>query len=326
MKNFPSITVILILVSVLAIPALIQDVEAKTKVVTIPQGASDVKNPIHYVPSELTVSVLDEILWVNQDNTAHTVTSGSFQGGPDGAFNSGILESGENFRFEINQSLIGKQPYYCTIHPWMNGFIEILDPEGLPVGNIAEVGSIEEAKGHVEEADNVVLKAKEFTDSLQNLESAESFMEAAHHYHLAALEFALLDDREKAALYHHEAAVQHHNAAIQYEKANEFGKSVIEHYEAGIHHHFAAVQYGFLDDQKSKGRHLSESLLHKGMAKFGSDYILPPKHQARFMTDLSDISCKEGFEMVLKSTTKEPACVKPSSAAKLIERGWAIRV
>ncbi len=59
------------------------------------------------------------------------------------------------------------------------------------------------------------------------------------------------------------------------------------------------------------------------MAKFGSDYVLPPKQQMRWLADTSDLSCKEGLELVLKSTTKEPACVKHSSVEKLIERGWA---
>lgn len=61
------------------------------------------------------------------------------------------------------------------------------------------------------------------------------------------------------------------------------------------------------------------------MTKFGSDYVLPPKHQARFM-DIDDMSCKEGFELVLKSTTKDPSCVKSSSVEKLSERGWAIKI
>jgi len=36
-----------------------------------------------------------------------------------------------------------------------------------------------------------------------------------------------------------------------------------------------------------------------------------------------DIVCKEGLELVFKSTNNHPACVKPSSVEKLIERGWA---
>lgn len=66
-------------------------------------------------------------------------------------------------------------------------------------------------------------------------------------------------------------------------------------------------------------------ILHKIMAKFGLDYVLPPKHQSRYL-DVDDITCKEDFEILLKSTTKEPSCIKSSNVIKLIERGWAIRI
>ena len=69
-----------------------QDVFATIYQVTIPEGAIDPKQPSHFLPSEITVSVDDKIQWNNIDTTTHTVTSGSFQGGPDGIFNSGLLE------------------------------------------------------------------------------------------------------------------------------------------------------------------------------------------------------------------------------------------
>jgi len=36
-----------------------------------------------------------------------------------------------------------------------------------------------------------------------------------------------------------------------------------------------------------------------------------------------EIECKEGLELIFKSTDGSPACVKPKTAEKLIERGWA---
>jgi len=35
-----------------------------------------------------------------------------------------------------------------------------------------------------------------------------------------------------------------------------------------------------------------------------------------------DVICKEGLELIFKSTDGTPACVKPETAKKLIERGW----
>ena len=314
---------IFVLGLVLVIPTVLEDVLATTFGVAIPVGAADIKRTMHYTPSHVTASVGDFIQWHNYDSTTHTVTSGSFQGGPDGIFNSGLLEPNDDFLYEPTIEDIGTMSYFCTLHPWMNGIITVKDPEGLSVGRVAESGSSETAKNHILQADQRISEAKGFSDSAQYLESAESYSEAAHHYHQAALQYALLDDNKNAALFHHESGIQHHNAAIQYEKEGDFGKSVLEHFEAGVHHHFAAIQYGILDDQEKHAKHLSESLLHKRMAKYGSDYVLPPKHQAKFMTTIDDISCKEGFELVLKSTTTEPACVNPSSSAKLIQRGWA---
>jgi len=36
-----------------------------------------------------------------------------------------------------------------------------------------------------------------------------------------------------------------------------------------------------------------------------------------------DIVCREGLQKIFKSSDKSPACVKPKTAEKLVERGWA---
>lgn len=37
-----------------------------------------------------------------------------------------------------------------------------------------------------------------------------------------------------------------------------------------------------------------------------------------------DVSCKSGYQLVLKATNNFPACVKPSTETELIKRGWAM--
>jgi len=49
----------------------------------------------------------------------------------------------------------------------------------------------------------------------------------------------------------------------------------------------------------------------------------PPLKQVSSGIDPYSVICKEGFELVHKSTDNSPACVKPSTAEKLIQRGWA---
>lgn len=55
-------------------------------------------------------------------------------------------------------------------------------------------------------------------------------------------------------------------------------------------------------------------------------YFPPPLKQIKEGVEPSNVTCTEGFELVLKQNTGQPACLKPSSVAKLIERGWAIHV
>lgn len=52
--------------------------------------------------------------------------------------------------------------------------------------------------------------------------------------------------------------------------------------------------------------------------------ILPPLKQMELGIQYSDIQCDEGFELVTKTTNGYPACVKPQTIPKLIERGWAV--
>jgi len=322
MKNWSFEKIILFSLFVFLIPMTIHDVYAETFDVVIPKSAANPTNLVHFVSSEITVSVNDKIRWINFDDSAHTITSGSFQGGPDGIFNSGLIENKEVFPYIVDPSDIGTLSYYCTLHPWMNGIITVLDPEGMPVARVAESGSLDSALAHVEEAQSFVVNAKELGDAGNDNQAAVSYIQAGINYHDAAMEYALLKDQENAAKYHHEAANQHHNAALHFEKWNDFTQSVIQHHQAGVHHHFAGVSHEMMKEHETAGKHFTEAILHKGMAKFGSDYILPPKHQLRWLADPADISCKEGLDIIIKSSTKVPACVKPTTAEKLIERGW----
>lgn len=49
--------------------------------------------------------------------------------------------------------------------------------------------------------------------------------------------------------------------------------------------------------------------------------LLPPKKQQFQGREISEISCKESFVLIQKYD-KSPACVKPQTVEKLIQRGW----
>jgi len=52
--------------------------------------------------------------------------------------------------------------------------------------------------------------------------------------------------------------------------------------------------------------------------------ISSPKQQLKNKIALTDISCKIHLVLIFKATDNSPACVKPSTAQKLLERGWTI--
>jgi len=49
----------------------------------------------------------------------------------------------------------------------------------------------------------------------------------------------------------------------------------------------------------------------------------PPLKQMKNVIKPETVVCNEGLQLIFKSTDGSPACVKPETAEKLIERGWA---
>lgn len=48
-----------------------------------------------------------------------------------------------------------------------------------------------------------------------------------------------------------------------------------------------------------------------------------PLRQFKSGITTNDVKCKEGLQLVIKSKDGTPACVKPDTATRLVERGWA---
>jgi len=69
-----------------------------------------------------------------------------------------------------------------------------------------------------------------------------------------------------------------------------------------------------------------DKTLEKNMAKPETAKISSPLKQINDGIEPTKVTCTEGLELVLKSSSGYPACVKPSSVTKLIERGWAVHV
>lgn len=102
---------------------IIEEPKEDVKVV-IPQGAGiQQMGQIYFDPEVIRVPVGTTVVWENTDNTIHTVTSGNPEGGANGSFDSDIIAAGDSFKFAFNAP--GKEDYFCIVHPWMIGSVEI---------------------------------------------------------------------------------------------------------------------------------------------------------------------------------------------------------
>jgi len=91
-----------------------------------------------FLPSTITVNVGETVTWSNDDSAAHTVTSGITEyhnipgsQGPDGHFDSSLFLAGSTFDVTFDTS--GNYPYFCMVHPWMNGFVVVAEAEAPSV-------------------------------------------------------------------------------------------------------------------------------------------------------------------------------------------------
>ncbi len=76
-----------------------------------------------YEPRTFVAGKGSTVTWFNSDSAAHTVTSGTPGGGPSGEFDSGLFMSGVSFSHKFNDD--GTYPYFCMVHPWMEGKVSI---------------------------------------------------------------------------------------------------------------------------------------------------------------------------------------------------------
>jgi plastocyanin len=94
--------------------------------ISIPSGSSvpgcDETNEC-FIPAEVTVNVGETVTWSNDDSAAHTVTSGTPTGGPDGTFDSSLFMADATFSYTFDNA--GEYNYFCMVHPWMTGKIQV---------------------------------------------------------------------------------------------------------------------------------------------------------------------------------------------------------
>jgi plastocyanin len=123
---------------------------AKSFIVTIPKGSANPEVDITklgprqwYVPRQIAIHTNDTITWKNNDTEAHTVTSGvsagieslmnNKKGTPNGIFDSGTFKPGRSWTHIFTNP--GTYPYFCTIHPWMEGVVSVQGGQAQNIPN-----------------------------------------------------------------------------------------------------------------------------------------------------------------------------------------------
>jgi len=106
------------------IATLVVEAPKEATKVIIPEGAAIPEDgKIFYDPETINISTGTTIEWVNEDPAMHTATSGNPTNGADGVFDSQILNLGDKYQFTFDDA--GNYDYYCILHPWMIGSINV---------------------------------------------------------------------------------------------------------------------------------------------------------------------------------------------------------
>ena len=67
-------------------------------------------------PQTLNIKAGTKVIWINNDNVDHTVTSDT-----EGIFDSGTMSPGESFSFTFNN--LESVNYHCNFHRMMKGIV-----------------------------------------------------------------------------------------------------------------------------------------------------------------------------------------------------------
>ena len=82
-----------------------------------------------YIPSTATVDVGGVVIFSNTDSAAHTFTSGdpTMPDTVQALFDSSLVMAGSTYEWSPTEA--GDVPYFCMVHPWMQGLIIVQEAE-----------------------------------------------------------------------------------------------------------------------------------------------------------------------------------------------------
>ena len=124
-----------------------------------------------FMPSTAVIALGGTVTWENTDNAAHTATSGSATDGPDGVWDSSLMMVNGSYSVTLDDA--GTYPYFCMVHPWMQGTVVVEaeddhgDDHAEEMGHSEEMGHDEtEEMGHGDDHGGVDNIQDQFTASV----------------------------------------------------------------------------------------------------------------------------------------------------------------
>jgi plastocyanin len=158
-----------VVVAVLAFPAVAR---AEPHFVSVPGK--------YFSPAHLTAVVGDEVTWRNVDLEAHDVRA------VDGSFDSGRL--GRFGGFAMRFSAARPVPYFCTIHPFMRGAVDVVAAVLRAPGEAALAGERVRLSGRA--APGAVVTLERMSGAWQAVASAVAGGDGAFEFTVVAAEGA----------------------------------------------------------------------------------------------------------------------------------------
>jgi len=103
--------------------------------------------PDCFIPATVTVGVGGMVEFANNDVAAHTSTAGTPTDGPSGVWDSSLVMPGASFTTPALEA--GEYPYFCMVHPWMEGLViveeEAHDDHAMEEVDHSDMGGMEMA-------------------------------------------------------------------------------------------------------------------------------------------------------------------------------------
>lgn len=84
-----------------------------------------------FLPYVVRIEVGDTVTWINNDDAIHVAVSENTEVAE--YFDSGFLKTNESFSYTFNTE--GNYGYFCTLHPWMQGYVTVGDVEFIETQN-----------------------------------------------------------------------------------------------------------------------------------------------------------------------------------------------